>query len=293
MPRFESSLRADGTYATTLLLEDASSDLGTLLDGELDWLSDRETPLDALLRSGRFSSLLPTLLARAKSAPSPNVKGSLTSPLVRPGKVLALGRTYREHSIELGNAPVAEPLLFEKLPDTLIGSGAAVTVPPHAAGLLDHEGELALVMGSALPAPSRGAGRAAIAGATIANDLTLRSVQKAAQRAGHPWFIAKNFPGACVLGPALVPAIPEVDLDALEIAVKVNGEVRQKGTTSHLLRRVGELVEWISQYVPLNPGDVVLTGTPAGTGALHPGDRCEVTITGKKIDFGTLVTRVV
>jgi 2-keto-4-pentenoate hydratase/2-oxohepta-3-ene-1,7-dioic acid hydratase in catechol pathway len=292
--RIESCVRPDGTFGSTLYSGDHACDLGALLSGirGLAYDERRETPLDALVQSGLFMTLVPELALQAARAKPAREKGRPVAPVVRPPKILALGRTYREHALELGNAPRSEPLVFDKLSDSLVGNDATVQLPEHAEGRLDHEGELALLVGARAWRLRNGNGRGVIAGLTVANDLTLRAVQKAAQKAGHPWLLAKSFPGACALGPFLTPLGPDVDPDRLRIVCRVNGDVRQDAPTGDLLMPAGALVEWISQRLPLNPGDVILTGTPAGTGPLRPGDVCEVAITGEKVDLGTLVTRI-
>jgi 2-keto-4-pentenoate hydratase/2-oxohepta-3-ene-1,7-dioic acid hydratase in catechol pathway len=293
--RFESWVRPDGNFATTLFVDDDARDLGTMLSGIRGLACDerRETPLDALVQSGLFKTLLPEIVhAAGRPGARPAGRGRPVSPVVRPQKILALGRTYREHAIELGNVPRTEPLLFDKLADSLVGNQATVPIPDHAADRLDHEGELALVVGARAWRLRNGNGSGVLAGLTIANDLTLRAVQKAAQKAGHPWLLAKSFPGACALGPFLAPLGPGLDPDRLRIVCRVNGDIRQDASTADLLMPVGTLVEWISQRLPLHPGDVILTGTPAGTGPLQRGDVCEVTITGEGADLGTLVTSI-
>jgi 2-keto-4-pentenoate hydratase/2-oxohepta-3-ene-1,7-dioic acid hydratase in catechol pathway len=292
---FESHFRADGTFGSTMHAGDRVCDLAEVSGaiGKLGWDARRETPLDALLRSGLFAKLLSEVDSEGGGKGEALPAAARTAaPLVRPGKILALGRTYRDHALELGNAPPAEPLVFEKLPDSIAGTDAVVAIPPHAGGRIDHEAELGLVIGTPAWRLPDGNGRRAIAAVVAANDLTLRGVQKAAQKAGHPWLLAKSFPGACVLGPRLLPAAAERDLDRLLITCRVNGAVRQQASTGSLMRPVGALVEWLSQYFPLHPGDLILTGTPAGTGPLQSGDVCEITITGDQVDLGTLVTRI-
>jgi 2-keto-4-pentenoate hydratase/2-oxohepta-3-ene-1,7-dioic acid hydratase in catechol pathway len=256
------------------------------------WDPRLETPLDALLRAGLAGALLDRIGAErdaaAAAAPRPSAPAP---PVVRPGKILALGRTYREHAAELGNPHLGEPLVFVKLADGLVGTGATVRIPARA-DRMDYEAEVAVVVGKRAEALPDGNGRAVIAGVAPANDLTLRSLQKAAQKAGHPWLLAKNFAGACALGPWMSLVEPGTDLDRLLITCRVNGEVRQSASTAGLMRPVGALVEWISHVIPLNPGDVILTGTPAGTGPLRSGDVCEVSITDDSTDLGTLVTTV-
>lgn len=290
---FESRREKGGSYTTTVRSAEHAADLAGVLArlGAARFDPAIETPLDALLRSGRFAALLPEIAAATRSSTA-TPGGATVAPLVRPTKILALGRTYREHALELHNAPPTEPLIFEKLADGLAGDRAVVSIPGRADGRMDFEAELALVIGSVASMLPAGNGRGVIAGVTIANDLTLRSVQKAAQKAGHPWLLAKNFPGACVLGPVMTAVDASTGLDALEIVCRVGGEVRQRSSTSALLWPVGRLVEWISQCFPLHPGDIVLTGTPAGTGPLQKGERCDITISGEDLDLGTLAITV-
>lgn len=209
----------------------------------------------------------------------------------RPGKILALGRTYRAHAVELGNAPPPEPLVFNKLPDTVVPTGAVVEIPADAQGTLDHEAELAVVIGATAWKLGPGDAHRHIGGYTICNDLTMRAVQKVAKENGWPWLRAKNFPGSCPLGPRVTPADLVKDPDSLTITCRVNGELRQESKTSDLTWKVGELIEWLSHRWVLYPGDVVSTGTPAGVGTLRAGDECRISIRGSDVDLGTLTTR--
>jgi fumarylpyruvate hydrolase len=208
------------------------------------------------------------------------------------GKILALGRSYRAHALELGNAPLERPLVFAKWPDQAVGDGATVVAPPDAEGKMDHEAELAFVIGTTAVDVPAGEGLRHVAGYLIANDLTLRQVQSAAKKAGHPWLRAKNFPGALPLGPWLTPAAAVPDPAALRIRCTVNDEVRQEAPVSQMSWDVGRIVEELSRLWPLYPGDVVSTGTPAGVSGLVPGDVCRIEIAGAGISLGTLTTRV-
>jgi 2-keto-4-pentenoate hydratase/2-oxohepta-3-ene-1,7-dioic acid hydratase in catechol pathway len=291
--RIESRRLRDGAYASTLFAGDRSCDVGAAIVtlGVTGFDPRRETPLDALLQSERFHDLLPRLVASAR--PDAAVRdGAPSAPVVRPGKIVALGRTYREHAAELGNVAPPEPLVFAKLVDGLVATGETVRVPGRAGGRMDHEAELAVLVGRQAAALPNGNARDVIAGLAIANDLTLRAVQKAAQRAGHPWLLAKNFPGACVLGPWMTVLGPGIDPDGLGITCSINGSVRQSATTAALVHPVAALVEWLSHVLPLDAGDVVLTGTPAGTGPLLPGDVCEIAIAGDSVDLGSIVTTI-
>lgn len=212
--------------------------------------------------------------------------------LERAFKVLALGRSYRAHALELGNAPLERPIVFCKLPECMVGSGATVRIPADAEGKMDHEAELAIVVGKDAENLRDGEGRAHVAGYVIANDLTLRTVQTAAKKAGHPWLRAKNFPGALPVGPWITPAWAVPEPEKLVITCRVNGEVRQYAPVSQMTWDVGRTVEELSRLWPLRAGDVISTGTPAGVSGLNPGDRCEIEIAGGGISLGVLTTFV-
>ena len=207
-------------------------------------------------------------------------------------KILALGRSYRAHALELGNAPLERPIVFGKLPDAMVGSGSVVAVPFDAEGKMDHEAELAFVLGADAENLADGEGLGRVGGYFIANDLTLRTIQTAAKKAGHPWLRAKNFPGAMPVGPWLTPAAFVGDPGRLVIRCTVNGEIRQHAPVSQMTWDVGRTVEELSRLWPLKAGDVVSTGTPAGVSGLNPGDVCEIEIASDEISLGTLSIRV-
>ena len=200
---------------------------------------------------------------------------------VEPSKVLCLGRNYAEHAKELGNEVPEIPVVFSKPSTAVVGPGAEVAYPSLTSNL-HFEGELAVVIGQRCTqvAPEDVAG--VVLGYTVANDLTMRDLQRAEKQ----WTRAKGFDGSCPLGPWVDTA---VDPAALALRTTVNGEVRQDGTTADMLHDVAACVSFVSQAMTLLPGDVVLTGTPAGVGPLQVGDEVAVTIEG----IGTLSTRIV
>ena len=200
---------------------------------------------------------------------------------VEPSKVVAFGRNYAEHAAELGNEVPEVPIVFLKPSTAVVGPGAAVPYPLLTSNL-HFEGELAAVVGRRCVAVTPEEATGVIFGYTVANDLTMRDVQKSEGQ----WTRGKGFDGSCPLGPWMET---ELDPSALALRATVNGEVRQEGTTADMLRDVAGCVSWISQAMTLLPGDVVLTGTPAGVGALERGDEVSVTIQG----IGTLTTRIV
>lgn len=203
------------------------------------------------------------------------------------GKIIALGKNFREHAEEFGEEAPSEPLFFNKLPESITGNGAKVRPPSGYQGRLDHEAELAVLIVRKAEHVSVEQASECIGGYTIANDLTLRSLQGADREKGWPWFRSKNFSGACPLGPGFAPA-DQLDPEGLVIEARVNGELRQSASLSEMTFSVPQAISHISQHLPLYPGDLVLMGTPAGVGPLAPGDVVTCSITG----LGELVTEI-
>lgn len=189
---------------------------------------------------------------------------------VSPGKIVGIGRNYREHADELGHPVPAEPVIFLKSTTSVIGPGAPIVLPPESERV-DYEGEIAVVLGKGLRRASEEEARGAILGVTCACDVTARDLQRR-----DPTFArAKSFDTFCPLGPAVLTAPA---LDELELTTRVNGEERQRGRTGQMIFGILELLAYVSRMMTLEPGDVVLTGTPAGVGALAAGDRVEVEV---------------
>ncbi len=211
----------------------------------------------------------------------PLAAARLLAPVIPRSKVVCVGRNYAEHAAELGNEVPAEPLLFLKPNTAVVGPGDAI-VYPRQSREVHFEGELAVVIGRLcrdVP-PERVAD--VVFGYTCANDVTARDLQR---RDGQ-WSRAKGFDTFCPLGPWV-----ETSLDVADLAVTttLNGELRQAGRTSALVHDVPSLVAYVSAAMTLLPGDVLLTGTPAGVGAMEVGDEVSVTVEG----IGTLTNRVV
>ncbi|HET9261205.1 MAG TPA: fumarylacetoacetate hydrolase family protein [Acidimicrobiia bacterium] len=211
--------------------------------------------------------------------PWPSV--ALLSPVI-PTKVLCVGKNYEEHVAEFNGEVPDEPLIFMKPATSVIGTNANV-MHPAISSEVHHEAELAVVISR--PARNVKAEDASqyIFGYTAANDVTARDLQR---RDGQ-WTRAKGFDTFCPLGPAI-----ETELDPLErlaVICRVNGEVRQAGFTSDMIFGVAEILEYVSAFTTLLPGDVILTGTPSGVSKVEPGDLMEVEIDG----IGTLANRVV
>lgn len=190
-----------------------------------------------------------------------------------PTKVVAIGRNFPDHARELGNEIPEEPRIFLKPSTSVIGPNATIRMPPQSE-LLHHEAELALVVGKVARNVAVEDASAYVLGYTIANDVTARDLQR---RDGE-WTRAKGFDTFCPLGPAI-----ETEFDPLEgqtITCHVNGELRQEGILSDMIFGPGEILAFVSGIMTLLPGDVLLTGTPAGVGPLEPGDVVECDIEG-------------
>jgi 2-keto-4-pentenoate hydratase/2-oxohepta-3-ene-1,7-dioic acid hydratase in catechol pathway len=191
---------------------------------------------------------------------------------VIPSKVVAVGRNYVAHAQELGNEVPEEPLIFLKPSTSVIGPGDPIPLPPQSRRV-DHEAELAVVIGRVCRRVTEDEATAFVLGYTCGNDVTARDLQEKDDQ----WTRAKGFDGFCPLGPWVET---ELDPSDLEVACRVNGEVRQTGRTGAMAFPPAALVSYISQVMTLLPGDVILTGTPAGIGPVAAGDQVEVEVEG-------------
>jgi 2-keto-4-pentenoate hydratase/2-oxohepta-3-ene-1,7-dioic acid hydratase in catechol pathway len=211
----------------------------------------------------------------------PITEVKLLSPVI-PTKIIAVGRNYVDHATELGNDVPDIPAIFLKPPTTVIGPMAAIRIPPGV-GQVDHEAELAVVMGKVTRNVNPDDVAEHILGYTAANDVTARALQ----RTDVQWTRAKGFDSFCPLGPAI-----DTEFDPAEpnsITCTVNGELKQEGTVSDVVFDVPQIVAFVSSVMTLLPGDVILTGTPAGVGPIVDGDKVEVEIEG----IGVLMNPVV
>jgi len=198
----------------------------------------------------------------------------------RPTKIVAVGRHYAEHAKELGNEPPSEPIIFLKPPSALLPHEGTIIRPPQSERV-DHEGELAMVIGKRARNVKAASWRDFVKGFTCANDVTARDLQKKDVQFTR----GKSFDTFCPIGPCI-----ETDLDPadLSLVTRVNGQIRQNGRTSMMIFPCSTLIEFITGVMSLEPGDVILTGTPAGVGPLQSGDTVEVEIEG----IGTLRNHV-
>ena len=203
-------------------------------------------------------------------------------PIERPQKIICIGLNYRDHAEEQGIALPERPLLFAKWPNTLIGPGDPIRLP-GISHEVDYEAELAVVIGDRVAQASPDNALEAVRGYLCANDVSGRDVQFADKQ----WVRGKSFDTFCPVGPELVPASDVPDPQALRIRAILNGQVMQDSTTANMVFGVAEIVSFVSQAITLEPGDLILTGTPEGVGVfrepkvtLRPGDVVEVEIEG-------------
>ena len=203
------------------------------------------------------------------------------APIETPGKIVCVGLNYRDHAEEQGVDLPEEPLLFAKWPNALIGPGDPITIPPLVTQC-DYEAELGVVLGARVRRVSKENALEAVRGYVCANDVSARDLQfKDVQ-----WTRGKSVDTFCPVGP-LVPAAEITDPHALGIRAIVSGEVLQDSTTANLIFGVDEIISFASQTITLEPGDLILTGTPAGVGffrdpqrLLRPGDEVTIEIDG-------------
>jgi len=203
-------------------------------------------------------------------------------PIERPRKIVCVGLNYKDHAEEQGVELPTEPLLFAKFTTSLIGPGEAIVIPPLVKQC-DYEAELGVVIGAKVRNISRENAFEAVAGYVCANDVSARDLQFADKQ----WTRGKSPDTFCPVGPQLVPAAEVADPHNLRIRTLVNGEVLQDSSTSNLIFGIDDIIAYITQTSTLEPGDLILTGTPAGVGVfrdpqrlLQPGDTVTIEIEG-------------
>jgi 2-keto-4-pentenoate hydratase/2-oxohepta-3-ene-1,7-dioic acid hydratase in catechol pathway len=189
-----------------------------------------------------------------------------------PTKIVCVGRNYSAHAKELGNEVPKEPLIFLKPPSSVIRGGESIRLP-SVSKQVEYEGEIGVVIGVRLRKATLEAARRAVRGIVAANDVTARDLQKSDSQ----WTRAKGFDTFCAIGNI---GTPPADLSSLSVTTRVNDEVRQQGRGSEMVFDIPAVLVYISNVMTLEPGDLVLTGTPEGVGTLAPGDVVEVEIAG-------------
>jgi len=201
-----------------------------------------------------------------------------------PSKIVCIGRNYREHAKELNHPIPTEPLFFLKPPSSLIGAGGEIRRPNALSQRVDYEGELGVVIGKRCYRLREGDDvKPYILGYTCINDVTTRDLQ---EKDGQ-WTRAKSFDTFCPVGPVVAEGLDP--WKGVGVQTRVNGQLRQNGTTADFLFPLDLLIRFVSQVMTLEPGDLIATGTPQGVGPLQPGDMVDVTVEG----VGTLTNTVV
>ena len=235
------------------------------------WIVDlAHAPEDDVAFRVRHQKAVPTIL---DFEPLPLSSAELLAP-VTPSKIVCVGRNYRDHAKELGNEVPTEPLLFFKPPSSLLGHRGVVMMPAQSERV-DFEGELAVVIGKrASKLATDEDWKSYVRGFTIANDVTARDLQK---KDGQ-WTRAKGFDTFCPVGPVVSD---ELDLEkGVAVETRQNGELKQQGSTLDFIFSIPVLLRYITAAITLEPGDLLLTGTPAGVGPVKAGDIVEISIKG-------------
>jgi len=202
----------------------------------------------------------------------PLAEATLLAPVIPRSKIVAVGKNYRAHAAEMGGEAPGEPLLFLKPNTSVIGPGDAIVLPPQSSRI-EHEGELAVVVGRIAKNVKAEDYADYVFGYTVANDVTARDLQQS----DGQWSRAKGFDTFCPVGPVI-----ETELDETEgrVITRVNGEPRQDGALADMVHSVADILEYASAVFTLLPGDLLLTGTPAGVAPILDGDTVEVEVTG-------------
>ncbi|GCE36956.1 Fumarylacetoacetate hydrolase family protein [Rhodococcus wratislaviensis] len=227
------------------------------------WIRLPFSDVGALLREDHWRQRVQDVIAAGgQDVDSETITTALAPVIAEPGKIVCCGHNYRAHIAEMGRPEPAFPTLFAKFADTLTGAFDEISLP-NEAEQLDWEAELAVVVGATLVRATEAECRRAIAGYTVANDLSVRSWQRRTTQ----WLQGKAFDATTPLGPVMVTADECDPSDGLRVTCTVNGQEQQRGSTDDLLFDPIALLAYISTFTTLRPGDIVLTGTPGGVGA--------------------------
>src|SRR5271165_6788464 len=200
--------------------------------------------------------------------------GAQLLPPCAPTKIVCVGRNYPEHARELGNEPPKEPLIFLKPPSSLIASGDSI-VYPALSERVDFEGELGVIIGKRARRVKEAEAAEYVLGYTCVNDITARDLQK---KDGQ-WTRGKGFDTFCAVGPSMTPR-EDVDETTLTVRTFVDGEKKQDAPVSEMMFSVDAIIAYVSEFMTLEPGDLIATGTPPGVGPLRPGSQVRVEIDG-------------
>jgi 2-keto-4-pentenoate hydratase/2-oxohepta-3-ene-1,7-dioic acid hydratase in catechol pathway len=209
--------------------------------------------------------------------------GARLLPPCAPSKIVCVGRNYADHAKEFNNPAPTEPLIFLKPPSSLVGSGGAIVLP-KASERVDYEGELGIVIGKRARHVKRSDAPAYILGYTCVNDVSARDFQ----RKDSQWTRGKGFDTFCPVGPCIVPR-DQVDLKNLRVRTFLNGEKKQDAPVTDMLFDLNVIIEYVSAFMTLEPGDLIATGTPSGVGPLQPGSNIRVDIEGVGVLENTVI----
>ncbi|SFI61009.1 MULTISPECIES: fumarylacetoacetate hydrolase family protein [Microbacterium] len=264
---------------------------GAEIDGVLYDLGPTGTQFASTLKDALNGRELPAA-ADIDGAPSTPVDAVKFLPvIVDPTKIICVGVNYRAHQEETGRGAPSAPTVFTRFADSQMGH-LQPAVRPATTEQFDYEGELALVIGARAHRVDAADAWDVIAGYAAYNDFSVRDWQRATTQ----WIPGKNFPDTGAFGPYFVPAADIPDITALTLETRVNGEIRQSATLADLVFTIPQLIEYITAFTPLSPGDVIVTGTPGGvglfmtpTGLLSAGDVVDVEITGLGVLTNTVV----
>lgn len=209
--------------------------------------------------------------------------GARLLPPCTPSKIVCVGRNYADHAKEFNNPAPIEPLIFLKPPSSLIGSGGAIVLP-KASERVDYEGELGVVVSQRARHVKRADAPAYILGYTCVNDVSARDFQ----RKDTQWTRGKGFDTFCAVGPCIVPR-DEVDSNSLRVRTFLDGVKKQDAPITDMLFDVNVIIEFVSAFMTLEPGDLIATGTPSGVGPLQPGSNIRIDIEGIGVLENTVV----
>ena len=198
-------------------------------------------------------------------------------PIARPQKILCIGKNYKKHAEEFGSKVPEEPMFFSKVPSALLAHEWEIVIP-SGIGRVDHELELAVIIGKSGKYISAAKAMEYVAAYTVVNDVTARDMQGKDTKSGKPWVRSKGFDTFCPMGPYVIPKDDIDDVYSLNMELRVNGEVRQKATLADMIYKIPTLIEFLSRHMTLNPGDIICTGTPEGVSPIKPGDVIEAEI---------------
>jgi 2-keto-4-pentenoate hydratase/2-oxohepta-3-ene-1,7-dioic acid hydratase in catechol pathway len=269
----------------TFLSDEGKLSPGVLVDGGVIDLSSALPEKPSALRDVLAGDMLGRVAELCQDASAITVTGRvLKSPIPDPANIIAIGLNYRDHAIESGMAIPEEPIVFGKFTSSVCGPEETISLP-GASREVDYEAELVVVIGRRASHVPQSEAMEYVAGYTIGNDVSARDWQL--RKPGGQWILGKSFATFAPIGPTLVTRDEIPDPHALSIQLKLNGQLMQSSNTSRLIFRIDQLVSYLSQVFPLQPGDLIFTGTPPGVGFarkpavfLQPGDVCEVEIEG-------------